>query len=179
METIKTTKYLRFDSYSVSGKKTKTVSVVNIHHNKEIGVIQWYSAWRQYCFIPEYNTIWNKECLGDINEVIYSLMEGRRLTLAKPKQKTVGVISLRTEDFLLWRKSKRHVPQDGKENTQRRYVYKNKRYICLSRMTDMCGCHFDEVIETDSAYLNQEYDKIIEGTKPALRKGGKFLGRKF
>lgn len=81
MEAIKTTKYLRFDSYVVRGKKTKTVSVLSIHHNQEIGKIKWYSAWRQYCFFPDNNTIWNKECLGEINEVIFMLMEERRLAL--------------------------------------------------------------------------------------------------
>ena len=179
METIKTTKYLRFDSYTVHGKKTKIVSVVNIHHNKEIGVIQWYSAWRQYCFFPGYNTIWNKECLGDINEVIYSLMEGRRLSLTKPKQKTIGVIVFNVENFNDWKALKKHKQDEGMRNTQRTYVHKNKRYVCLSRANDCCGYSFDEVTDTGKAAMNPEYGEIVKICRTSLIPGGKWMGKKI
>jgi hypothetical protein len=75
---IKETKYLRFFRESNIHKKTYYVSIVNVSSNRTIGVIQWYSPWRQYCFYPLRNTIWNKDCLDSVNEVITSLMEERK-----------------------------------------------------------------------------------------------------
>jgi len=42
-----------------------------------IGVIKWYGNWRQYCFFPYGETIWNSDCLNDINSVIADLMKSR------------------------------------------------------------------------------------------------------
>jgi hypothetical protein len=78
METLKETPYLLFRTPYDATKKTKTVQVINIHHNEEIGQIKWYSRWRQYCFFPHDNTIWNKECLNSVNEVIKQLMDERK-----------------------------------------------------------------------------------------------------
>jgi hypothetical protein len=47
-----------------------------------IGVIKWYSNWRQYCFFPNGETIWNKDCLDDINEVIIDLMNIKRKSVS-------------------------------------------------------------------------------------------------
>ena len=77
MKIINITKYLRFIDKEVK-KKTKIVGVVNIHHDEEIGEIKWFSRWRQYTFYPSDGTVWNKDCLNDINSVINKLMEERK-----------------------------------------------------------------------------------------------------
>ena len=77
MTTIKETQYLRFIDVEVR-QKTKIIAVVNIHHDEQIGVIKWFGKWRQYCFHPNENTIWNKDCLNDVNSVITKLMEERK-----------------------------------------------------------------------------------------------------
>jgi hypothetical protein len=77
MEVIKETKYLLFAINCVKGK-TKVIDVINIHHNEFIGEIKWFSRWRQYCFFPVPETIWNKTCLEEVNSVITELMEERK-----------------------------------------------------------------------------------------------------
>ena len=79
MEIIKETKYLVFIKLERSThKKTEQIIISNIHHNQTIGHILWYGKWRQYCFFPFGDTIWNKDCLDDINAVIKDLMELRK-----------------------------------------------------------------------------------------------------
>jgi hypothetical protein len=77
MKTIKETTYLRFIDKELR-QKTKMVGVVNIHHDEEIGEIKWFGRWRQYCFYPSSNTIWNTECLKEIYDIIKDLMNERK-----------------------------------------------------------------------------------------------------
>ena len=77
MKTIKETKYLAF-IIAKEKPKTKVISIVNKSANDEIGIIDWYSPWRQYCFTPGYGTVWNNTCLEDVNDVIQMLMNGRK-----------------------------------------------------------------------------------------------------
>jgi hypothetical protein len=74
MKVLKETKYLKFVLNSrIPGKKTDVVEVINVHHFFTIGYIKWYSKWRQYCFFPLGETIWNKDCLKDVNEIINTM----------------------------------------------------------------------------------------------------------
>jgi hypothetical protein len=174
METLKTTKYLRFDNINVTGK-TKVIFIINIHHDEVIGEIRWFSRWRQYCFLPNSSTVWNTTCLDDVNAVIKQLMNERK---AVPKEtKTIGVIVYNIEDFRNWRREKKHRPYTH-QDTERKYVYRNKRYICLRQRIDICGYNFDAIIETPRAYRNPEYDSILRYAKSALKIGGIWLGVK-
>lgn len=85
MNIIKETQYLTFEAYSVSGRKTKIVKVINKSSGNEIASIEWYGAWRQYCFFPslDFDTVWNNTCPKDILEVIDMLMKER--IVSKPK----------------------------------------------------------------------------------------------
>ena len=158
MEILKQTKYLKF-IVKEHKPKTKVVAVVNKTHAEEIGVIRWYSAWRQYCFMPHPNTIWNNKCLNDINDMIAELTPVR----PKPKPKTIGVIAYGIDDFINWRISKKHTPSKkmGIRNTNKEYTYRNNRYYCVSRHTHCVGMMFDKIIETDRAPLNKDYNKIM------------------
>ena len=51
---------------------------IKIYHDDQIGEIKWFGKWRQYCFYPNGNTIWNVNCLNDVNSVITKLMEERK-----------------------------------------------------------------------------------------------------
>ena len=77
---IKETKYLQFMEEHPAGKKTKVIHVINKHSQDEIATIEWYGAWRQYCFFPslDFDTVWNNGCLQDILDVISMLMKERR-----------------------------------------------------------------------------------------------------
>ena len=47
-------------------------------HNDRIGVVSWYSSWRQYCFFPEYDTVWSAGCLRDVQAFLDGLAEERK-----------------------------------------------------------------------------------------------------
>jgi len=78
MSIIKETQYLIFEDQEIPKKKTKVINVVNINADEVIGVIKWYGPWRQYCFFPEFDTVWNITCLTDVNDVIQKLMKDRK-----------------------------------------------------------------------------------------------------
>jgi hypothetical protein len=82
METIHVTKYLYFNSQDIPGRKTKLVEVVNKSSGYVIATIEWYGAWRQYCFFPslEFDTVWNNSCLTEVLFVINKLMKEREVT---------------------------------------------------------------------------------------------------
>lgn len=77
---IKETKYLTFESEQIHGRKTKIIHVVNKSFGNIIATIEWYGAWRQYCFFPslDYDTVWNNTCLTDVIAVIDLLMKDRQ-----------------------------------------------------------------------------------------------------
>ena len=81
---IKETKYLTFAAEKIEGRKTKIIHIINKSNINEIGTIEWYGNWRQYCFMPslEFDTVWNNTCLADIISVINDLMKER--TIDKP-----------------------------------------------------------------------------------------------
>ena len=70
-------KYIRFETYAQK-PKTKLYGVVNIKSGFRIGIIKWYGAWRQYCFYPDEETIFNTDCMEYIIEFIKKLMEERK-----------------------------------------------------------------------------------------------------
>jgi hypothetical protein len=43
-----------------------------------LGKVKWYATWRQYCFFPEANTVFNRGCMEDIGDFIRQLMEARK-----------------------------------------------------------------------------------------------------
>ncbi len=73
-------KYLVFEEDDHYEGKTKCIVVVSRHHLNILGEIKWYGSWRQYCFFPlaGMQTVWNTDCLEDVQTVIRDLMEERR-----------------------------------------------------------------------------------------------------
>jgi len=66
--------------FKLIDKKTKTsvYSVENIKSEMSLGTIQWYGAWRQYCFFPIPHTIFNIGCMEYIIKFIQKLMEEKK-----------------------------------------------------------------------------------------------------
>lgn len=64
--TIKDTKYMLFQEQTPRQGKTAIVQVVNKSSLGLLGMIQWYPAWRQYCFFPEADCVFNDSCLQEI-----------------------------------------------------------------------------------------------------------------
>ncbi len=75
---IKETEYLVFEELPTKNK-TKFIIVVNKNSEDIIGEVKWYAPWRQYCFFPEFDTVWNTKCLDDVNDLIKKLMKDRRV----------------------------------------------------------------------------------------------------
>lgn len=60
---------------TIKYKKRKT-DIFTVHNKKSnfiIGIIKWYSPWRQYCFFPSKMTVYSYECLQDISNFIMNL----------------------------------------------------------------------------------------------------------
>jgi len=152
MEIIKTTKYLVFIKEDrPENKKTDTIIVSNIHHNLTIGYIKWYSKWRQYCFFPYGDTIWNIDCLEEINNLIKDLMNERKVS-SQTKIRIVGVVSYNYIDFNIWIDD--NWVDDG-----------ISKYVCITKPSD-CDCYrFDEIIVTTKALDNPNSDVIKKHLK--------------
>ena len=53
--------------------KTSVWHCLNNGSDSLLGGIEWYGPWRQYCFFPEFDTVFNVSCLEDINHFIGQL----------------------------------------------------------------------------------------------------------
>ncbi len=58
--------------------KTSIYAVQNLKSNRMIGLIKWYGPWRQYCFFPDRDTIFNMDCMRYIIDYIKELMDARK-----------------------------------------------------------------------------------------------------
>jgi hypothetical protein len=64
-------KYLEFAT--IEEKKTKIIGVWSKKNGDRLGLIKWFGRWRQYAFFPETETLFNVECLNDIQSYISEL----------------------------------------------------------------------------------------------------------
>ena len=71
------TNYLRFN-LKEKKDKTEVWEVISKRHGFNLGVIKWYGSWRQYCFFPEPETVFNIDCMDDIMIFIQDMMEHKR-----------------------------------------------------------------------------------------------------
>jgi len=67
--------------------KTEIWECRNLEHGFILGEIRWRGSWRQYCFFPDPDNIFNRSCLNDIADFIKQLMEGRKHGKAKIQNK--------------------------------------------------------------------------------------------
>ena len=73
--------YIHFEKLidlSSTPKKTSTWLCKNNKSDDALGLVKWYGPWRQYCFYPESQTIFNKGCMLDIVSFIDQLMDERK-----------------------------------------------------------------------------------------------------
>lgn len=55
--------------------KTEVYSVLTRSHDELIGEMRYFAKWRQYCFFPIKDTVYSKECLGDLLLFIQDVLE--------------------------------------------------------------------------------------------------------
>lgn len=159
--TVHETKYLKF-IWVRSKPKTKVFAVVSVNHGDELGRIEWFARWRQYCFMPHGMTVWNINCLKDIENFITTIMISR-----KPKPKTIGVICKDMNDFLMWSRKKKHKRTGN--STRHMYVHGTTTYVGFTRVNHISGYSLDKIMETDGACLNSQYNQIKESVKACIR----------
>jgi hypothetical protein len=76
-----TTKYLSFRKHDpLVGRKTDVWHIYSVNHGDLLGIIKWAGRWRQYVFFPTQHTMWNKDCLNDIEQFLVRIMADRRAT---------------------------------------------------------------------------------------------------
>lgn len=60
------------------GRITPNLLIVNKTSSDLIGIVRWYSAWRQFVLMPAENTVWSVGCLNDIADVFRVAEEARK-----------------------------------------------------------------------------------------------------
>jgi len=61
-----------------SPRRTQIWSCRNLRSDDELGVVQWYGPWRQYCFLAKTGVVFSAGCLKDVQTFIENLMEARK-----------------------------------------------------------------------------------------------------
>ncbi len=71
-------RYIFFVELS-SGRETTVWACANHRETDMLGIVSWYSPWRQYCFTPTAGAyiVLSKGCMEDINDFIAQLMKAR------------------------------------------------------------------------------------------------------
>jgi hypothetical protein len=54
-------------------EKTAVFACLNNHSDFKLGEVRWYPPWRQYCFLPTGNAVFNVGCMDDIKHFIGQL----------------------------------------------------------------------------------------------------------
>ena len=54
-------------------RKTDIFYIVSKKSDGQLGMILWYGPWRAYVLCPDEDTVWNIECLKNINEFLEKL----------------------------------------------------------------------------------------------------------
>ena len=69
--------YIYFEEVR-SNRKTYVFACKNRKSKEVLGVVKWFSGWRQYCFEPVPGTVFSSGCLVDIEDFVRQLMESRK-----------------------------------------------------------------------------------------------------
>ena len=64
--------YIYFSKFEEK-PKTSVWHCQNRGNDGLLGVVKWYGPWRQYCFFPEPDTVFNVTCHEDINDFMSQL----------------------------------------------------------------------------------------------------------
>jgi hypothetical protein len=70
--------FLTFTEHEIEGRKTPIYEIHGKRSGTLLGMIKWYGPWRQFCFYPEPQTLFNRGCLEDILVVTTFLNAQRR-----------------------------------------------------------------------------------------------------
>ena len=72
------TKWLRFHLQpQAPNRKTSRWTVYATEGGAVLGTVEWYTAWRQYVFVPESECLFNRTCLRDLAQFCDDAMAQR------------------------------------------------------------------------------------------------------
>lgn len=74
---ITETQYLVFERHEPKDRKTPVVFVLSKSSGVRLGYIAWFGRWRQFCFWPSPETVFNVGCMTDIQNKIAELKAER------------------------------------------------------------------------------------------------------
>ena len=100
-------KYLRFETKYVEGRKTPICTVWSKSGDYILGEIKWHAGWRQFCFYPKDTTIWSDDCLDAIQTAIYDVDTEYR---ERQAQVPVKVSAEEMASLESWSKPKTDIP---------------------------------------------------------------------
>jgi len=66
--------YLTFHEMPSEVRKTKIFQVCAKRSGSPLGEVKWFNRWRQYCFYPYPDTVFNRTCLKDIQNFILEVI---------------------------------------------------------------------------------------------------------
>jgi hypothetical protein len=66
-------KYFSISQKYLANRKTPIYEIYSKLSNTLIGEIKWYGAWRQFCFFPVENTVWDTKCLTSLTNYIQAI----------------------------------------------------------------------------------------------------------
>ena len=66
-------KHIKFKKCHDTGKTSRWACYNNSDAMPYLGSVQWYSSWRQYCFLPADETVFSGGCLDDITTFMKEL----------------------------------------------------------------------------------------------------------
>lgn len=59
--------------------KTQIFDVMAKNGDVILGQIKWYPQWRQYVFVPNWDTIFSRGCMEDINDFLRFIQKEKKL----------------------------------------------------------------------------------------------------
>ncbi|MBI4128390.1 MAG: hypothetical protein HY459_05000 [Parcubacteria group bacterium] len=71
--------YLSFSLAAKQNPKTEVLDILSKRHGFRLGQIKWSSAWRQYVFRPEPETVFSDGCLREIADFCNGRTNYKRL----------------------------------------------------------------------------------------------------
>ena len=63
-------------------RKTTVWQCLSNRSNDCLGLVKWYGPWRQYCFFPFGETVFNVGCMNDVCDFIKRQRDERKKKLA-------------------------------------------------------------------------------------------------
>lgn len=73
-----TNEYKYITMIKVEDKPKTSVFNVFTKYDDILGQVKWFPRWRQYCFFPEDDCVFSKDCMKDINNFIEQLSSMRK-----------------------------------------------------------------------------------------------------